>query len=440
MNSLHSLPRCLAACAKQAALIITLATAGLQAQGQSWETILQLDSPLQGARHSSRAILVDPASSDAAWPDLLVAGQVNGDSDKLHRLIQDADPAEGLLVPLDDGIGTIYAMASDPSGQFIYTAGEVATGSSTTAWVVRRSLDHGLSWISSTPFSLGGSVAQARGITVTQDGTIVVCGFALDAANYSHWVVGTSADGGATWSYTKVFSSSATADLTVGQNLVQAFGVAQTADGSLWVVGSRGSRSAGRWTVTRSFDGGKTWITNVDSWLPSGKNASSRARKIATDAAGRIFVLGDTGYGTEMDASPWVVRMSSDGGASWNTIFGPWSYSAYDVNPLPLDMTVDGLGRVWLAGGALERVPVSQSKGKVVYSYLRTALAVRLDQPLNPLTVPWHHSVSAVSPVCEFPAIASSITRDDYGQIYVSGRYRDNTTAYQWFVKRLQQP
>ena len=433
---MHSTTRCLAACAKKATLIVTLVTACLQAQGQSWETILQLDSPLTGARHSSRAILVDPASSDAEWPDLLVAGQVNGDSVKLHRLLQAADPADGLRVPLDAGIGTIYAMAADPNGQAIYTAGEVAAGSSATAWVVRRSLDHGLSWISSPPFSMGGSVAEARGITVTPDGTIVVCGFALDAANLSHWVVGTSADGGATWSYRTVFSSSASADLTVGQNLVQAFSVTHAADGSLLVVGSRGSKSAGRWTVTRSGDGGKTWVTNVDSWLPSGRNASSRARKIATDGNGRIFVLGDTGYGTEMDASPWVVRMSSDGGTTWNTIFGPWSYSAYDVNPVPLDMTVDALGRVWLAGEALERVPVGQSKGKIVYAYLRTALVVRLDPSLS---VPWRHSVSAVSPACDYQATASSIASDDHGGIYVNGRYRDTAQGpAQWFVKRLQ--
>lgn len=70
-------------------LIITFGTACQQAQ--DWETILQLDSPLAGARDSSRAILVDPACSDPAWPDLLVAGQVNGNPVKLHRLLQAAD-------------------------------------------------------------------------------------------------------------------------------------------------------------------------------------------------------------------------------------------------------------------------------------------------------------------------------------------------------------
>ena len=418
-------------------LATALLAAALSSHAQSWETILQLDSPLSGAANSSRSILIDPTSNNPTLPNLLVAGQVDGDSVKLHRLLQVPDPVECLRVPLDAGMGTLHSIATDLAGQTVYTAGEFAAGSSTTAWAVRRSVDQGLTWTTpSAPFSLGGTVALARGITVTAQG-VAACGFAQDAAGYMHWVVGTSGDGGTTWTYKKVFSSSGMADLSVGSHLVQASGMAQGADGSLFVVGSRGTKSLGKWTVTKSRDGGNTWST-VDSWLPPGRNASSRARKVAVDSGGRIFVLGDTGYGKETDPSPWVVRMSNDGGANWSTIFGPWSFSAYDVNPLPMDLTVDVHRNVWLAGGALEKVPVSQSKGNVQYAYLRTALVVRLENPANPLSVTWTHSVSAVSPVCEYPSLASSITSDAYGRVYVNGRYRESATGpSQWFVKRL---
>jgi hypothetical protein len=68
--------------------------------------------------------------------------------------------------------------------------------------------------------------------------------------------------------------------------------------GGLFVVG----RVADKWTVQRSRDAGATWTT-VDSWVPQ-KNSIAGALAIASDGAGKIYVLGAPGRTWE--AWEWV--------------------------------------------------------------------------------------------------------------------------------------
>jgi hypothetical protein len=170
-----------------------------------------------------------------------------------------------------------------------------------------------------------------------------------------------------------------------------------------------------------------TWQT-VDTWLPS--NGNSRARKVAVDGLGRILVMGDSGGGNETDSSPWVVRMSADGGDTWNTIFGPWQLGP---QPNPLDMTIDANDNVWVSGDVLEIRPSSPKRPNNNLHYL-TAMVVRIE---NSPTVPWSFSSYPVSPNCLGAATAGSITADIWGRVYVNGMYQETSTGPQkWFVRR----
>jgi hypothetical protein len=98
----------------------------------------------------------------------------------------------------------------------------------------------------------------------------------------------------------------------------------------------------------RSTDAGQSWQLS-EQWVPK-SSGTSRARKVLSDDNGRLFVLGDSGGRSESDPSPWVVRMSRNGGITWDAtpIFGPWSYGPC---VFPLDFTIDAsTGDIWIAG------------------------------------------------------------------------------------------
>ncbi|HYE33434.1 MAG TPA: sialidase family protein [Methylomirabilota bacterium] len=397
---------------------------------QTWESILELSGSANGA---NRSLIVDPLTTSAYLPNLIVTGKtldpVDSMPEKLHRLHQPMPDQEGLLEGLDVAGQTIFSLAMDRNGA-LYSAGDYRLNTAQSAWLIRRSGDGGSTWSTVRDFTLGGSTAQARGLTVTEAGTIVVCGFAFDAGNYSHWIVQTSSDGGYNWNTQDLFRSTRASSLSTGENMVWASGVAEAAgpNGGLFVVGSRGNGSAGLWTVLRSRDGGQSWQTK-DSWLPSSRG-SSRARKVTVDALGRIFVLGDAGSWDESWISPWVVRMSADGGETWKTIFGPWHEGR---QPVPWDLTVDSAGNVWIAGQILREYPVSK---RSTY-YLSTATVVQLRETVSGA---WNYTVHAVSPECpdNGSASAASITADAAGHVYVNGTYRtSSTTPRTWFVKRF---
>jgi hypothetical protein len=124
--------------------------------------------------------------------------------------------------------------------------------------------------------------------------------------------------------------------------------------------------------------------------------------------------MGDSGGGHEMDPSPWVVRMSADGGkpGTWTTIFGPWKDG---VGPVPLDMTIDAFNNVWIAGQVLRRYPTG--KGQNSYAYFTTATVLRLQESTPGV---WSPTVYAVTP--DYPdnnsAQATSITADMWGKVY----------------------
>lgn len=101
-----------------------------------------------------------------------------------------------------------------------------------------------------------------------------------------------------------------------------AYKVGQNASGDLLAVGMT-TPGAKRWIIRKSPVSGTSWTTVDDFSIDSAQD--SEARGVARDAAGNMYAVG---YAT--DSSPynhWIVRKSSNGGASWTTV-DTYQYSA----------------------------------------------------------------------------------------------------------------
>jgi len=147
------------------------------------------------------------------------------------------------------------------------------------------------------------TAAVGGGYALTVDGSGNIYAVGIDRTKYKNssdpkWTVrkGTFANG--KWSFSTV------------DQLLQSQGFAQggfpegvtVAPTGLYVVGSYN----GTWIIRKSVTGASgTWAT-VDSI------SSGWAEGVATDAAGNIYAVGS--------ASGWVVRESTNGGASWTAV------------------------------------------------------------------------------------------------------------------------
>lgn len=418
----------MSAAGRGAVAMVVLAGALCESSAQTWETVFAQDGP-----PTPRAILMDPLSPQSVGPaSLILAGDLasDGTDDRVFRLVQDPLPAQ--LTPLDDSATTVYSLAANGAGD-LYGAGSRAG-----AWVVRRSpaADAGGNWADLMSYQKApGKSSRARGLVVDGRGVLHACGMGIDEAGYSHWLVQSSTDGGQSWSENDLFRSGGVSGFGTGLDVVEALGIAEgrgSSAGALFVVGTVGKRYYGSWTVTRSLDQGASWqVVDTSAWVPKSLSSTSRARKVATDAVGRVFVLGDTGGRTEVDPSPWALRMSASAGdpGSWVTLFGPWRYGPC---PYPLDLTIDALGNVWMAG------VVHNAYGKKSVTYTTAWTVVRLHEEPDGIWTP-----TVYFPLGEAPgtyrAAAQAITADDQGRVFVSGNHQaDDATPRQWMVQRFE--
>ena len=106
------------------------------------------------------------------------------------------------------------------------------------------------------------------------------------------------------------------------------------------VIHNKASRA---WVVRRSTDGGATWQTVETFQLSSGKTAE--ASGIGTDALGNLYVVGYawTPSGS-LNAVHWMVRKSTNGGTSFSTVddFGTTSSAQRFVATPSGDLYVAG--------------------------------------------------------------------------------------------------
>jgi hypothetical protein len=106
------------------------------------------------------------------------------------------------------------------------------------------------------------------------------------------------------------------------------------------------SSTTSAWLVRRSTDGGATW-SNVDTIPFSSSSFYSAACGISADRAGNLYVVG-SGREKSTSAERWLVRRSTDGGNSWTTVD---SYQlAAGQHSYARCVGTDAVGNVFVAG------------------------------------------------------------------------------------------
>jgi hypothetical protein len=339
-------------------------TAGL-APAQTWQTVDDFQYALGN----------DAANYGLAFAPngVLFASGYAFDAAGSHALVM-ASPDGGLTwsSPLDDFVGPTlgddpYGLAvnSDPAGN-IYTAGtytDAPDPNLTDHWFVRRSTDGGTNWQTVddvAPFS-GSWFNQANAIASDAMGNVFVAGYLNTGPGIDSWGVRKGV-GGRNFITVDTLSTSgligATAIFVHPAAGVFSCGlgpIATTTDKRGRVITTYG------WLVRRSTDGGATW-SSVDKFMLS-SGSRSLASGIGADALGNIYVVG---YGSSIsgkgahtvNSDYWIVRKSTNGGASWNTVD---SYQlAAGHNSAATAFTTDSNGNLYAAGWANDATQGSQ--------------------------------------------------------------------------------
>jgi hypothetical protein len=318
-----------------------------------------------------------------------------------------------------------------------------------------------------------GQEAEADGLDVAPNGTLFACGDATDALEISHGLVMASADGGITWSAPlDDFVPSGDA------NLWYYAGIAVDRAGNVYVAGNTEPNSGSgpsHWIVRRSLDGGATWST-VDDYQDGGVFTS--AHGITSDSAGNIYVAGYSdatsawtirkGVGgtnfTTVDRVPsswleganaiyvhptagifaagvgpvatstdkrgdvttyygWLVRRSTNGGATWSTVDTFSLSSGYKA--VGGGMGSDGFGNVYVVG----------------YGYATAGKGANAAASSHWVVRKSTNGGSSWSIVDNFQLSsgadnqANSFVADSQGNLYVAG-YGNTSTGLHWMVRK----
>ncbi len=157
-----------------------------------------------------------------------------------------------------------------------------------------------------------GQDAEVDGLTVSQTGTVSACGSGMDPSGTNHWLVMSSDDGGKTWS--APLDDFVYPGQTSNNNLYNS-GITADSAGNLYVIGTayNGGDYTNHWLVRRSGDHGLTWST-VDDFVTVGAGAFLvQPTGVAADAAGNVYVAGGAVYANPSDRSYWTVRKGIGG-------------------------------------------------------------------------------------------------------------------------------
>jgi hypothetical protein len=178
------------------------------------------------------------------------------------------------------------AAAVDSHGN-VYTVGTGRASATDGRWVVRKSTDGGNTFATVMTYRYSASGNEAMAVAVDTRDNVYVAGRGVDSKGFYRWIVCKSSDGGATWRVVD--------DHTLGRDTWPS-GICASASGAIYVVGQGSQWVKGGndtyWLVRRSTDAGATWTT-VDKFLsqPAGKNSTS-AYAVAEDVNGNLYVAG----------------------------------------------------------------------------------------------------------------------------------------------------
>jgi hypothetical protein len=309
-----------------------------------------------------KALLMDPLPPSDAGPEYqsLFLGTL-ADPTLSPTTIYRVDPdttvspafARFTVTKLDARFRFVTKLAYNQVEQRLYSSGDVSVQytkpkRTSTAWLVRES-DYAQpgaanQWRDSEPpFVLAaGAESRAQGIAMDDAGNVYVCGRARDAKGYAHFLVRRKPPGlKATWStvYNNVRSTQIpeTAICYFPGSLPDQ----KPAPPAILMVGNENNK----WTIVRSLTGDKdTWFPVDTVW--SAANSPAGAKDITYDpATGNMYVVGYRGtFGSESNG--WIVRVSADGGQTWETLLNAPcpSYSG------PSAVTTDPAGNVLVIG------------------------------------------------------------------------------------------
>lgn len=200
-----------------------------------------------------------------------------------------------------------YSSLTDKDGSF-FVAGSAHSNSDITHWVVRKSIDGGLTWKTVDDYQYQPEAVAYSDINpvLGQDaaGNLYAAGFSFDTLGNAHWIVRKSSDTGLTWNTVDDFNSSGATSIATG--------FTSDINGNIYSVGYGSTKAEGyHWYVRKSDNAGLTWSI-VDSFqLPS--SIAAEATAITCDTSGNLYASGSAN-------NNWVVRKSSDAGITWNTV------------------------------------------------------------------------------------------------------------------------
>ena len=242
-----------------------------------------------------------------------------------------------------------WATGLDAQGN-LYTAGQAYDAANVRHALVMRSSDQGATWATIEDFNYRpGTNTYFLSFAVDPAQNLYAVGVADMSANpvYSrwHWIVRKSTDHGATWATADDFVPDTGA--SDGRNT--ASGVAVDAAGNVYVVGmvhqrvGKSSYPYEFWVVRKSSNAGATWTTVDQYGYPNAPESLANA-VLATPAG--LFVCG-LSVATSGRGPQWVVRKSANAGTTWTTVDNFYSSTAFNQ---PNALTADAAGNLYVGG------------------------------------------------------------------------------------------
>ncbi len=351
-----------------------------------------------------------------------------------------------------------FGLAVAPSGA-LFASGFAYDASGVGHGLVMASADAGNTW--SAPlddFVYPGSTTRYDGGIVSDSaGNLYVAGRYYGGTASTDKIVRRSADGGATWTTVDDFQSNnyyefplaaggITADaggnvyvtepfsawvvrkgaggtnfttvdsLSTGGGITGVEGVFAHPTAGVFSVGSAyvvvKNRSTVAWLVRRSTNGGATWTT-VDAYQAS-SGYGARALSAGADGKGNIYVVGEASVPYKSSSfTHWIIRKSADGGTSWTTVDNYQLSTTSDQRAV--GFATDSNGNLYAAGytwGTGSQWIVRQNSGG---------------------TGTW-------TTVDSFPYVsganAHAIAADSLGNVFVGGQGSPARGAVHWLVRK----
>ena len=227
----------------------------------------------------------------------------------------------------------------------LYTAGWADDAANIQHGLVMRSSDQGVTWATIEDFNYRpGTNTCFHGFGVDPAQNLYAVGLAT-MGSLDHWIVRKSADHGATWTTADDFVP----DSGVSDGRNWALGVAVDGAGNVYVVGMAHQRVGKSsypyqfWVVRKSSNAGATWTTVDQYGYPNAPESVANA--VISTSAG-VFVCGLL-VGPLGSGPHWVVRKSANAGTTWTTVDDFHSSTAYNS---PSALTADAAGNVYVGG------------------------------------------------------------------------------------------